>query len=326
MVSAHSGLGRNYQSLTKEDYSHVALFEYANQVTLFLAIGFCKLATLMLIRRLFGRDAKASRIICNAIATLLFFWTMFAAVLVSVGCPPESIAPRDNLQTCPNLAVRYQVVLATDIFTDAILVLLPAYLVSQLHMTTKLKIQVTLVFAFRLPLIPLAILGSSNFVHSFESPNPGVDRALAIVFQQSQLCLSLIAATLPCLKSFIRSFDTGGGLNVNYGSGSRSGYDRGQSYHLRSLTKGRSDTSSRDAEQGTLQVSRSRDGIARTITNSTPSVTATTHGKGTSGNEDTSSHESQELFIRRDVQWEVRSENLSMSCGNSTVGEEAGIA
>lgn len=257
----------------------------------------------MLVQRLFTRDAKKFWIICNIVNGTIIAWTILAACLVSAGCSPASIIPATYSQICPNLFRRYEIAVITDVFTDILLVVVPAYLVCQLQMTTKLKVQVITVFAFRLPLVPLPILSLLNFHKSLHSTNPGVDRTPAIIFQQTQLCFSLIAATLPCLKSFIRSFDTGSGLNVNYtsnGYGS-SGDGAGKSwYRMHSITR-------EGSASGDLKVIRrpfTRDGLGHG--RSTSKVTTIAYTSGRPKAEDATS---QELFIRRDVQWEVHSEN-----------------
>jgi hypothetical protein len=172
------------------------------------------------------------------------------------------------------------------------------------------------------------MLGLTKYQHSLYSSTPGVDRTPVIIFQQSQLCLSLIAATLACLESFIRSFDTGSVLNVNYStetSGSN-GYGNSQSYRMQSLGKNGSLSSSQDRDKADLKISRQQfktdvHGNHRSCTGAASNVMATSYTSGRPKEMDGTSHGSQELFIRRDVQWEVRSENLSPTRGNKNVAE-----
>lgn len=144
-------------------------------------------------------------------------WIFFCATFImSFGSLRFITTPDGNVVDAPARGgpvqfARYTVTAITDIITDIILVLLPTYLVSYLEMPRRLKIQVIAVFSFRLALTPLALLTLKKFQTANDGDNPGVDRALAVMYQQCQLCLSLIAATLPCLISFIRSFDTGSG-------------------------------------------------------------------------------------------------------------------
>jgi hypothetical protein len=268
----------------------------------------------MLVQRLFTRDARKFWIICNVVIVIMIAWTFMTALLLSVGCSPESLAPQHQSQICTGITTRYQVIVITDALTDVILVFAPTYLVCQLQMSVALKVQVISVFAFRLPLITLSALAISNFNSSLSSPNPGVDRSPAIIFQQSELCFSLIAGTVPCLKSFIRSFDTGSGVKAGYTSNYGSS-GRGGSYPMQSLSAG-SAIRSQTQDDGEVRVNpkpfppiNPGDGSLRSdpATNVTtaPYSTRTMHKE-----EDALSRGSQELFIRRDVQWEVKSENI----------------
>jgi hypothetical protein len=272
---------------------------------------------MLLIQRLFTRDAKKFWVICSIVTGLMVAWTAFAAFMVSVGCSPASIAPKSEGQTCTGIFMRYKVVVITDALTDFLLVIVPAYLVWQLQMSVKLKLQVISVFAFRLPLLPLAALGLTSFNKSLSSANPGVDRTPAIVYQQSQLCFSLLAATVPCLKSFIRSFDTGSGVKVQYTSNGydSNGYRRGESYRMESMSGHGSALRSRNDDKGDIKVTsrpfpKEGHGHGRSRATSTSKVSTIAYSVERPKEEDAASHGSQELFIRRDVQWEVHSENL----------------
>ncbi|KAF2004742.1 hypothetical protein P154DRAFT_551938 [Amniculicola lignicola CBS 123094] len=257
LISLSSGLGKSYETISDSSYARMASTEYANQVVLYLSLGLSKCASVMLVQRLFTREARQFWIICNIVTVVMIIWTVFAAFMVSVGCSPPSIAPTTKDQICPSIYSRYQIVVITDVITDVILILAPAYLVWQLQMSQKLKFQVIAVFTTRVPLIPLSILGLIRFKQSLYSNNPGVDRTPVILFQQTEICYSLMAATIPSLKAFIRSFDTGSGVKVGTTNayGSSGGYGGGQSYQMKSLSGKNSATRSHSDEAGDVIVS-----------------------------------------------------------------------
>jgi hypothetical protein len=86
------------------------------------------------------------------------------------------------------------------------------------------KLQVLGIFALRLPLLVLAGLFYKYWMASLVSDDTDVVRTTALIFQQAEVCFSLIAGTIPCLKSFIQSFDTGSGVKAGFGSTHTSGY------------------------------------------------------------------------------------------------------
>ena len=244
-------------------------------------------------------------------------WTLLAALLISVGCSADSIVPQTESQACANINTRYGAIAITDTLTDTILVVVPAYLVWQLQMSVKLKLQVIAVFAFRIPLLPLSILAFTNFKESLRSSNPGVDRTPVILFQQAELCFSLIAATIPCLKSFIRSFDTSSGTRVNYTSHGYSSTSYGKSYKMQSMSGHRSRNDNHENGDGTIKINKrpftrdnqQHESLGGAASSSKVTSVAFCSDRPRDADADDGNRGSQEWIIRRDVQWEVRSEH-----------------
>lgn len=263
--------------------------------------------------------------ICNVITGCTIIWTVLAGTLVSIGCSPESTAPKVAPNTCSGIIARYQLVVVTDAITDVVLVIVPAYLCWHLQMSVLLKLQVLVVFAFRLPLIALACLFLKFWARSLSTSNPGIDRSPAIILQQSQLCFSLIAGTIPCLKSFIRSFDTGSGVKAGFGSSSGYGsYSRtgsnalsNETYELSSVKHSKSDTSytrSRVEDEGDIRVNLRPFPSARPSDSMTTRETSANNGYKRQHEPDRDSQGSrQELVIRKDMGWEVGSDTRRRS-------------
>jgi hypothetical protein len=123
------------------------------------------------------------------------------------------------------------------------------------------------------------------------------------VIQQVQLCWSLIAATIPNLKSFVKSFSSSFGIQLDpsltqaYGSG-RLG--RGTGYELGSMgpktSKSRSGNASyNDIERPTALPQQMQDSSKNHI-NARDQESITSAG-------------SQDHIIRKDVQWKIHYEN-----------------
>jgi hypothetical protein len=288
----------------------------AGQIVLYISLGFSKVATILLVRRLFIRDMNAWKI-CNVITGAVVIWTLVSAVLVSAGCSGESLSPKTPSQICSGIEARYLFVVITDAITDTVLAFVPAYLCRRLQMDVLFKLQVLAVFALRLPLILLAGLFFKTWKSSLHSNNPGIARTAALVFQQSQLCFSLIAGTIPCLKSFIQSFDTGSGVKAGFGYSTNSGRygtrstmhhsntaqtENGESYQMSSLTHVE-DSKSRPRNvaygEGEVKVSKNTSAIEDSVE---------LERRSTQESDRKSHRSTQELFIRKDVQWEIRRE------------------
>lgn len=166
---------------------------------------------------------RGAWLVINILCGVVAAWTILASILVSAGCTPSGLFPRLASQLCHGIQPRYQFVAITDALTDLALVIVPTVLCWHLQMPIKMKIQILVVFSFRLPVIILAGLFLKSWTASLSATNPGVARYPSIVYQQSQFCLSIIAATMPCLKSWLQSFDTGSGVKANINTSSNGG-------------------------------------------------------------------------------------------------------
>ena len=275
--------------------------------------------------------------ICNFVTGAIVAWTIASAVLVSAGCSAESISPQTPAQTCPSIETRYLVVTITDAVTDVLLTITPAYLCRQLNMKVWFKLQVLGIFALRLPLIVLSVLVFRSWERSLDSANPGVARTAPMVYQQCQICFSIVAGTIPSLKGFLQSFDTGSGVKAGFGYSSNSGNHGSEGSGARnsraplspgwsgSYPMARLNRSQLNASQGR---SENDDGVVcinkkppSGKTHQTSTDASVEFGRSSSHESDRRSHTStQELFIRKDVQWEVTSETARKGSDVNTPG------
>lgn len=212
-VSLKNGLGRTSEMLTSAAREHVSKAAFASQLIIIIALCFSKCSIILLIRRVFTRDLAQFWLICNILMVFSAAWAVTSIILVTAGCSSSTYIPPTSGNSCAGLAVRWDVVVALDVFTEFVMIVLPIYFLWSLQMAWNLKARVVIAFAFRLPVAAFAMVFARLFTTVHRSSNPGVAVATALSWQQIQLSYSLISATIPCLKSFIKSFDT------NFGNG-----------------------------------------------------------------------------------------------------------
>lgn len=267
---------------------------------------------------------KSAWIMCNTITGMVTIWTLLSALLASAGCSHDSLSPKTSQDMCPGIKTRYLVIVVTDCVTDAILAFIPTYLCRRLQMNFLFKLQVLGIFALRLPLLMLAVLFYTSWEKSWRSSSPGVARTTALVYQQTQLCFSLIAATIPCLKSFIRSFDTGSGQKAGFGYSSSSG-----AYgHMSTVQHSTAQADEIDESYPMTRLDRKQNGSPRLRhgrnsthmrassgkTSSMGIYTVTEEGgvdlerRSTSESDRRSEQSTRELVIRKEVQFDVKRE------------------
>lgn len=207
---------------------------------------------------------------------------------------------------------------------DIVLVFIPTYLCRHLQMNVLFKLQVFSIFALRLLILPLVSLFYRDWKAAMHSNNTGVDRTSRLVYQQCQLCCSLVAATIPCLKSFIQSFDTGSGqkarfsysLNSNaYGRVSRVHHSIVQADHrevhqidrLNHKARGRSRLGHIGSSNQVMRVNRKTSGDV----GSTVEEGLELDRRSMQESDRKSQHSTQELIIRKDVQFHVKRESAN---------------
>lgn len=164
--------------------------------------------------------------------------------------------------------------------------------------------QVILAFGLRLPVMGFAATHLHYVSNYAESTNVSQAMIPALVYQQFELFWSLLAATIPTLKAFMRSFNSGFGMEIDidgYGSGYGSrGYYNG-SFPLESLQHTTAPNGNVISKPGTRASQKS---------NANSRTGGPRGGAGSSRSEiqavaSVASDGSQELIIQKEVQWSV---------------------
>jgi len=204
-------------------------------------------------------------------------------------------------------------VIGTDAFLELTYVALSVALVVPLQMQTYIKFTVVAAFAFRLPCVVLSALHGVSIHRFITAEDHGLLIANRLLWQQVVLGYSLVSATIPTLKSFIRGYNKalgrevssrsrrlGGGYGLDsYGrSGTESGLEMRSLPH-KGMKRGQSDFSDKinlrpkEGQQYRANAFGDNDRIVQD------------HKRRTSSG----SHGSEDPIIRRDVQINVEYED-----------------
>jgi hypothetical protein len=111
------------------------------------------------------------------------------------------------------------------------------------------KSQVAMIFSFRLLLIALSVCHLVYFDKYPTSAQPQFAVASSLLFQQVMIVWSLISATVPNMKNFLKSFSIGMGFPL---PPDLSWYESNQSYQLQSLESRQPRGNSTMAAAGTV--------------------------------------------------------------------------
>ncbi|EHY58391.1 hypothetical protein HRR83_007243 [Exophiala dermatitidis] len=312
IVGLQHGLGRTQDLILASELKQASRAALTGFIFFILAAAAAKASTLCLMMRLFNLTGPRSQ---NEPRSRVLYWTsvgflggiglwgLMSIVALSADCHAATFI-RGDQGRCSRQFLRWQLITAFDVATECVLVLLSIFIVWPVQMAFYMKSQVVLAFAFRLPVAALSIVHLKFISEYAGSSNPGVAMATVLVIQQVQLCWTLIAATVPNLKSFVKSFSSGFGIQLDpdstraYSSGRYAGsnqYEMG-SVNANAGSKSRSaNRSYNDVETQTHMPHQEPDDS----TDSKP----TTRDQAS-----IDSAGSQDHIIRKDVQWNIHYE------------------
>jgi hypothetical protein len=106
-------------------------------------------------------------------------------------------------------------VIGTDAFLELAYVALSVALVVPLQMKAYIKFTVVAAFAFRIPCVVLSSLHGVAIHRFITAEDHGLSIANRLLWQQVVIGYSLVSATIPTLKSFIRGYNKALGREVS---------------------------------------------------------------------------------------------------------------
>ncbi|KAJ5927262.1 hypothetical protein N7516_009035 [Penicillium verrucosum] len=213
MDAISHGLGRS------EDESSVSNLDIYAANLLFLAgHGAAKISICLLLKQL-GR--QGGYLICaKVLLGMVTAWITGSIFAVAFSCFPQyqfSMA-----QHCTNIGIAWKVITAFDVITDILTFGLCILLVWGVQMRWKQKWAVVFAFGTRAPVVILIILRQTYLNHSLFLPDAPLHQSNAMIVTAILLHCSIMVSTVPCLKPFVISFNTGWGQGVTNSNGQNS--------------------------------------------------------------------------------------------------------
>ncbi|OAL53498.1 hypothetical protein IQ07DRAFT_628764 [Pyrenochaeta sp. DS3sAY3a] len=241
-IAMKNGLGGPMDLLNDVQIETIGKATFAAQLFQILSLATAKISVAALMLRLFTRDIQVTRkswIICQATILLTVLWTIGSIIATSFQCSPSNFLRQGVANQCQERLSRWRIITAFDIFIEVLLVLLPVAFIWPIQLKRYIKLQVAVAFGFRLPVIAFAAV-HLHFVSKYSS-STNVSRTIipALIYQQYELSWSLLSATIPTLKSFMRSFNSGFGMEIDMDahSGYKSGTFHNGAYPLGSMQR-----------------------------------------------------------------------------------------
>ncbi|PMD54804.1 uncharacterized protein K444DRAFT_596532 [Hyaloscypha bicolor E] len=212
------GLGKSIELLSDRSLIQVQQMYYVSNLLFVVSLGLSKISVAFLLLRL--TPQKGHMRILYGIITLMAVWTVASTFTVALQC--NLSRPWILIQeSCPGVFLRLKLISGFDIAFELSLVGVTINLVSALQAALDIKWTVIFTFSMRLPLIIAIGFRLATFNVAGLTTNPTILQAEYITWTQTELAYSIIAATIPRLRPFIKK------LATNYGASPANGYGAG---------------------------------------------------------------------------------------------------
>ncbi|KAJ4986414.1 CFEM domain-containing protein [Stagonosporopsis vannaccii] len=236
-IALQNGLGDSTLELNRTREGIMGKATFAAQLFFILALAASKLSVTALMLRLFTRDivvTRKARILCYTTIAITILWALGSIIGMALSCSPSDFVRDGGPNHCRTRLLQWWMTAAFDIVTELLLVILPTLFVWSIRMKRHIKTQVAIAFGFRLPLVAIAAVHLYYVSKYSNATNMSRSIIPALVLQQCELLWSLISATIPTLKKFMRTFNSGFGMEIDLDSpyGHRSGPDDDKTYIL----------------------------------------------------------------------------------------------
>ncbi|KAL8923699.1 MAG: hypothetical protein Q9208_004451 [Pyrenodesmia sp. 3 TL-2023] len=208
------GFGKAEDLLSSQAIVSVQKLLYASDFFFLCTIWASKCSMALLYTRLTPRaDHKRLALGIRVIVTV---WLIMSIFLVALRCdlsqPWIFINPR-----CKDAVVRWDIIGAVDIATEAALFAMSVLLVKDLKMDISRKAFVVTAFGLRLPTIAFTVLRLKEASAWANSPDQTFGGVFFVIWSIVEAHFSICSSNIACLKPFIAAFNTsfGGSAEIN---------------------------------------------------------------------------------------------------------------
>ncbi|KAK6843957.1 hypothetical protein PG987_004817 [Apiospora arundinis] len=177
----------------------------------FVILGLSKCSSLALTLRLVSPSTGQSGTwhACLIMMIVSVTWCIASVIAISTDCAVGAILGPEREGRCPSMYDRLLGITLLDIITDFLICLLPLWATVPLNMAKGVKFKMSLAFSFRILVVPQSILCLFYFGAAAKSTDAQLAITNSLLSEQVAIAFSLISATVPNLRIFITSFDSG---------------------------------------------------------------------------------------------------------------------
>ncbi|GAB1736169.1 hypothetical protein NU219Hw_g6844t1 [Hortaea werneckii] len=224
-----NGLGRHFSCLSDQDRSRLAHWQFFHNLSVMFGVVFVKISIAVFLMRLAPKP-EWKRYLWGAIVFLVCFMIACAGTLI-FSCTPVSASWNHSLQRLPSTRCFSAKTFSSiglfnsiiNILTDFIFAILPIPIIIKLKVNLRTKC--TLVFVLSLGFVACAagIAKAQTQTTFMDDPDPYWHDGF-MVWNMVELCLGILAASLPALKPLFSSILASSATMFGMSSGGGGGY------------------------------------------------------------------------------------------------------
>lgn len=213
LIAILVGLSNGLSLHGAADYGTASRSVFASQTLLFIALGFYKLSFIFLLRRLSPPSHHRLLLVNTGLMIAVGVGVLLSVIAVRVDCVSFDYLT-DPLSTCPDQALRWALVAGFDMLTELSFLAISLILILPLQMPLQKKIYCVLPVALRSVVGLLGVFHAVQITRWQHSGDPEISIDKVLIWESAIMVASAIFATLPIIKNFVKSFDTGFGLQA----------------------------------------------------------------------------------------------------------------
>ncbi|KAI6815787.1 hypothetical protein KC364_g11140 [Hortaea werneckii] len=235
-----NGLGKHFPCLSDKDRSVLAHWQFFHNLSVMFGVVFVKLSIAFFLMRLAPKP-EWKRYLWGAIVFLVCFMIACAGTLI-FSCTPVSASWNHSLQLLPSTRCFSAKTFSSiglfnsiiNILTDLVFAILPIPIIVKLKVNLRTKCILVFVLSLGFVACAAAIAKAQTQTTFMDNPDPYWHDGF-MVWNMVELCLGILAASLPALKPLFSSILASSAtmLGMSSGGGYRSksqGHRTGQSW------------------------------------------------------------------------------------------------
>jgi hypothetical protein len=126
--------------------------------------------------------------------------------IVVVVFDPQNLGRLSSTDCSLSQAARWAVIVALEIFTELLIIGFPIWFISKNELRASKKRIVVFVYSFRVLVAALSVIGIILYIGFIRSGASNIGLVPVVVLEEVLLCMSLLTASIPCLKPFVWAF------------------------------------------------------------------------------------------------------------------------